>query len=1627
MGKENKPSHFFLMYKRLFLCIITNKVFIIIFCFVEFFDIFTYLMSLVPNYYHFHNSVELTDELVANFLLNISPYNKFSDIIMDENWNAKKLPNIIVICIYVLIWFSFYLTLYFIRDFDYQKESILHKIKSIFLINFYSYFFLRLIGIYGIHCVMCLIISIIFQNKYTVIDIIYLFLLILLAIGDTFSKYTFFTQFSVLLKFKFHECEINKYPFDTFFNEKYDKLFIFIKMIICLENNYFMHNQGNINVFLLFIDTIIIFCIFSLGIYLIYLFFINRHSLIYLSINEITLYRIIFINQNCFCLIIFFLFYGEQNYIIFSCFSVIYFVVQVIISVKNFEDYITSQAILSKNILGVCWFFQTNNIDHGTFITAWVVNHKINCDRENCDICKELNTNDNEENFARLDNSPSKSNLKITRIKTNFVHEEEKKHQEEKKQLIESYNINSIMKAYPPFSFICKLLSIAYKERHIYSIEDILRLDFMYLTVLFLSQNNQQFRFYRKVFILSIKYKNQERIVSMLRTITELVKNSKRELIKKYEDFKESEDFKNDLIKYVNDFENFLYFEIKTPESYLNISNKFDIIKKHSIIDSISKKTNENDYKIILLRFIYETIINSKIKNGSEFDINYYNDFLEFHFKHDRLLILNYSIERRLFTIIRGSQELLQFSGKDLEIIFPEFFKLYGINICLDKLRNADITDAKNNVELICKNLSLNEHLGYISPIKMEYSVYPTIKVEELLIHINYRTDYTNIIIFRTNVNNAEHLFSLSSKLFKFFGVTPEILSILDKSGYYIDFSHLFHFQNYNYNSSKTICIFNQIDYAKYYKQLMKAEGLQDCSNYKELKEFHKEFFQNVREEITFQIQKKFIIEDYQTLYIIYHIKEQKKKKKGTNVQSDEIYQTIISEYDAEKEAKKVNENLEESINEKTSNLNKGNGQKKMVKTLNIANPTLSIFSQASMTGLSKKDKNNIHFKNFSVNKIEDKKKRYKQIQNFTFSILIYGFFLVALTIIFLITVFKENNIFKSLFQLFQSFKRFQREIEKAPLMILSNFCYYKENSECVNYYEYYSDYMKKMHINLQNITLINKVIQMDLPTRYQIAVESFQTFEKEIFKIKAQRIEKIKTFKIEKFKLFIFQKNIYVERSILQFIDLIREFNNWISLVVHNDDYLNETFALLNFGKNEKYEYIITSDNNTDITQIRKNMYLILLNYPVIHNGLEITCSIIQEDFQLALKMLKGYLLGFFLGLSFLHIILLIICHFLLMFFLNMLKIIILPMNHQLTEVEYIKFIENRFLKIKELCYLYQSNPNQLINNIITREEKYKRNNKKKNLKLKDKEEEESEINNLEKKFDNSINSPQLKNKDFIILILSERLSIFILFSVYLIYSIIFFIFIDKGKSRLSNLVEYSNINQKLDSHTYDNFNTLIYIMLTNSTKYSLGERILNKNNFDYLFNGFDNLHNIIRQKETLEFIHKKSFPPMNTLIDLNCSKGKIPDFIFKESLEKNGENFDSFIQNLCQAFPVASIGDDTMLIKNILYLLNQIYNKYYPGSFDEIHSQINNTYLFDQFTIVLVVNSLIRYYFNENIFKKEVDNEFSYFSNLIVPYLVLNMILEIIIFWILNLFVISKIKFMHKKIIEFVTSLRM
>ena len=68
---------------------------------------------------------------------------------------------------------------------------------------------------------------------------------------------------------------------------------------------------------------------------------------------------------------------------------------------------------------------------------------------------------------------------------------------------------------------------------------------------------------------------------------------------------------------------------------------------------------------------------------------------------------------------------------------------------------------------------------------------------------------------------------------------------------------------------------------------------------------------------------------------------------------------------------------------------------------------------------------------------------------------MLFGLFLVVVSIVFLYLEVNENNKFKELFQLFQTFKIFKRGIESSPLSLLSNYCYYSKTLEnstnCIN------------------------------------------------------------------------------------------------------------------------------------------------------------------------------------------------------------------------------------------------------------------------------------------------------------------------------------------------------------------------------------------------------------------------------------------------------------------------------------------------------------------------------------------------------------------------------------------------
>ena len=112
--------------------------------------------------------------------------------------------------------------------------------------------------------------------------------------------------------------------------------------------------------------------------------------------------------------------------------------------------------------------------------------------------------------------------------------------------------------------------------------------------------------------------------------------------------------------------------------------------------------------------------------------------------------------------------------------------------------------------------------------------------------------------------------------------------------------------------------------------------------------------------------------------------------------------------------------------------------------------------------------------------------------------------------------------------------------------------------------------------------------------------------------------------------------------------------------------------------------------------------------------------------------------------------------------------------------------------------------------------------------------------------------------------------------------------------------------------------------------------------------------------------------------------------------------------------------------MLFEVLYMIDQMYNKFEKLNFAGMFNQLHNSVLFDCYTLVLTLNRIIRFHFNNIIFIEEVNKVFDYFSTLIIFYLVFNMVFEIILFLLLNMGIIYQIKYNNKLMLDFISSLK-
>jgi len=637
-----------------------------------------------------------------------------------------------------------------------------------------------------------------------------------------------------------------------------------------------------------------------------------------------------------------------------------------------------------------------------------------------------------------------------------------------------------------------------------------------------------------------------------------------------------------------------------------------------------------------------------------------------------------------------------------------------------------------------------------------------------------------------------------------------------------------------------------------------------------------------------------------------------------------------------------------------------------------------------------------------------------------------------------------------------------------------------------INVYEDYSNNIKKDFNNsMQKIPGIYRFIQQEISVKYASVIDSFNGYLNTLFQIEndaSHRVQNIIVFSYSLQK----EEKITLHKSYINFISICREYNNFVSNLLLNNIYLKQNISIFHKASIDSLIIYVDTPFNFEFTSIIKNMLLLIFTYPSLHIGLTESSYFIQQEFHSSKKIMENLLIIFFILLTILHILLIIICASFFIIYLKLLKININSTNKLFMDKKYIKFQSKRLELIKIINTLYSVNPIILFDKIKNLEDDYKKKayqekkpkntefknilyaennidktpndeksisssisknneklnslkkiisgsneNKKMSMDANNNEKEENKNNINEEDDENSpmlmknyTLSPSLFHK----IINSYKLILIYLFGSYFLYCIIFFIYVMLGLGRLTHAISYCEINSKIDELVYDNLNSLVYLYLTNSTTKDYNRIIYGNSTHDYLENAINSLYSSIQEKENIEYSYKYLFPPLNEIISLNCSeKDFIKDEEFIEACNTLNISYDTFVESLCEVFPVAKTNSDINILNEILYMTEGFYRVFKTGEFAEIFiNYIQDPVLCQCFTLILTFNKMIRAYFNDVIFPEQVYKIFDYFTGLIVAYLVMSVLFEIVFFVVLNVAILQKIKYSNELLLDFIDSLK-
>ena len=554
-------SSFSEYFKRSVVFLIKTKLAVFLTSIIEFIDLCTNVVDVTNQIFYYGKEYNYKDSNLSKILLAASPYQYFFNFITSDTTKSFFTRNILFIIIYAVLFIWFLIYFLSIRNGDLDAMPTFTKIIQKVSINVFDFVLYRIVPIYAFDIIGREIMKACLKDSAGYIEYITLFVALGIFGILLVLHIQYYSKISVWTNFRIIESYFAYYPYDSFFSAKCDMIFCTMKCIIALEKNYIYYNNNKVDYVAEFFIVFLVVSFLGYACYLIYLFFFS-YQILYFFMTGFNMIRTLFIVFIVESIITRILLNNDKDFKSFIVYCILYLIFDLYIIFGQFYNYVLSKAIKSQNYLAVCWFIQANKIDIQQFITEWIANHRTVCFDKDCEICEELikghlalDEDDAPENKEHKGKENKEDNEKEPLTGNAYSHN---KGQGNAKK--DNMNLNLIMKIYPPYQFNLKLINISMKLKKNLGADDLIRLDFLYLTVLFLSNRNVEYRLFSKICNLIMQYYQNINVSVTLLLIFEIIRKSNLDLIKGYDLIKKNEDLRNSLKEYIKEYEEFIHF-----------------------------------------------------------------------------------------------------------------------------------------------------------------------------------------------------------------------------------------------------------------------------------------------------------------------------------------------------------------------------------------------------------------------------------------------------------------------------------------------------------------------------------------------------------------------------------------------------------------------------------------------------------------------------------------------------------------------------------------------------------------------------------------------------------------------------------------------------------------------------------------------------------------------------------------------------------------------------------------------------------------------------------------------------------------------------------------------------------